>query len=263
MTHDATNDTACDAEGIGPPVLLIHGMGLNRYMWRGQVPHLTPKFQTIRYDLLGHGDSVKRPGSYVMPDFVDQAIRLLDDLRLEQCALVGFSLGGMIGRAIAIAHPDRISALAILNSPHDRTDAERAALLSRLDQALDGGPLATVDAALKRWFTDDYAHQHPEVLNQVRNWMNANDPDVYAEIYRLLATGDAALADSIRTIKCPVLALACAEDHGNSPNMARKMAALIPNARATIIPHLKHMGLVENPTAINAAILPFLEEALS
>lgn len=262
MSHDGTKDTAYDVDGTGAPVLLIHGMGLNRHMWMGQTPQLTPKFQTIKYDLLGHGGSVKRPGPYVMPDFVEQAVRLLDHLHLEQCALVGFSLGGMIGRAIAIAHPDRISALAILNSPHDRTDVERAALLSRLDQALDGGPLATVDAALKRWFTNDYARRHPEVLNQVRDWMNANDPEIYAEIYRILATGDAALAAPIRSIRCPVLALACEEDHGNSPDMARRMAALIPNARAAIIPKLKHMGLVENPAAINAVVLPFLEEAL-
>ena len=44
--------------------------------------------------------------------------------------------------------------------------------------------------------------------------------------------------------------------------MAERMAALMPNARAAIVPGLRHMGLVEDPEAINAVLLPFLEEVL-
>ncbi|MBL4721111.1 MAG: alpha/beta fold hydrolase, partial [Alphaproteobacteria bacterium] len=135
MNVDVPTGSNASIEGDGAPVLLIHGMGLNRHMWAWQLPPLAARFQTIRYDLLGHGESAIRPGVCSLTDFADQAIRLLDHLKLDQCALVGFSLGGMIGRAIAIAHPDRVSALAILNSPHDRTQDQRAAMLGRLDQA--------------------------------------------------------------------------------------------------------------------------------
>ena len=44
--------------------------------------------------------------------------------------------------------------------------------------------------------------------------------------------------------------------------MAKRMAALIPRARAGIIPGLRHMGLIENPEAINSALMPFLKDAL-
>ena len=51
------------------------------------------------------------------------------------------------------------------------------------------------------------------------------------------------------------------EDHGNSPDMSRRMAALIPGARAEIIPGLRHMGLVEDPEAFNSRLVPFLAAA--
>lgn len=263
MISETAKGVAYAIEGNGAPILLVHGMGLNRHMWDWQMPSLVQKFQTIRYDLLGHGDSEQRPGPYVLNDFVDQIIQLLDHLDIDRSALVGFSLGGMIVRAAAVAYPDRVSALAILNSPHDRSEAERAAMLTRLDLAFQNGPQATVDAALIRWFTEGFAARRPEVLDQIRDWMNANDPKIYPEIYRVLATGDAEIATSIAAITCPTLVLACGEDYGNSPDMAQRMTALIPDAQLAIVPKLKHMGLAEDPTAISDILTPFLEKALA
>jgi pimeloyl-ACP methyl ester carboxylesterase len=256
-------DTAYTVDGSGPPVVLVHGMGLNRAMWDWQLEDLAGRFRVIRYDLLGHGDSDKPRRRYETRDLVDQLLRLIDGLGLERCALVGFSLGGLIVRAFAIAHPARVSALAILNSAHDRTAAERAAMRKRLEQARRFGPESTVETALNRWFTADYAKQRPDVLDRVRQWMKANDPAVYPEIYRVLAESDADMVESIAAIRCPTLVLACEDDHGNSPDMARRMAARIPDARAVIVPGLKHMGLAENPAAISSVLVPFLEDALA
>ena len=88
----------------------------------------------------------------------------------------------------------------------------------------------------------------------------ANDKEIYPEIYRLLAECDEPLKDSISAIRCPTLVMTGEDDRGNSPEMSHRMAALIPNARAEIIPGLKHMGLVENPEAFNSRIVSFFQE---
>ncbi len=263
MPPNKINDTVATIDGSGPPVILVHGMGLNRYMWDWQLERLADRFTVIRYDLLGHGGSDAPTGPYQMKHFVDQLNGLIDALDLPTCGLVGFSLGGMIVRAFTVAHPSRVAALAILNSPHDRTESERAAMRTRLDLAERLGPASTIDAALERWFTADFAVQRPDVLDRVRRWMAANDPVAYAAIYRVLAEGDADLTHAIAAIRCPTLVLACAEDHGNSPEMARKMGALIPGAQVAIVPDMKHMGLAENPAAISAILIPFLQGNLS
>ena len=204
----------------------------------------------------------RRPGRYEMDDFVGQLRELLDHLGVTRAAIAGFSLGGLIVRAFALAHPDRCRAIAILNSAHDRTDDERAAMRQRLAIAYEQGPAPTIDVALARWFTDDFAAGHPEVLDQVRRWMEANDPKVYPEIYRVLAESDADLATSIAGIRCPTLVLACEEDHGNSPDMAHRMAAVIPNAEVVLIPKLKHMALAEDPAAVSGPLVSFLERTV-
>lgn len=261
MTDGKIKGTAYEAGGDGPPVVLVHGLGMARPMWDWQWEALSGRFHVVRYDLLGHGESARPTRPYALADFVEQLEELLDGLGLGTSALVGFSLGGMIVRAFALAHPGRVSALAILNSAHDRTEAERAAVLLRVEQSARDGPRATVAAALERWFTADYAARHPEVLQRVRRWILANDREVYPLIYRVLAEGDEELARSISGIRCPTLVLTGGEDHGNSPDMSRRMAALIPGARAEIIPGLRHMGLVEDPEAFNSRLVPFLAAA--
>jgi pimeloyl-ACP methyl ester carboxylesterase len=259
VTDKTPKGTAYTVHGDGPPVVLIHGMGLTHAMWDWQLPPLLERFTVIRYDLLGHGESVARPCRYDMEDFVGQLHELLDHLAVNRAAIAGFSLGGLIVRAFALAHPDRCTAIAILNSAHDRTDEERAAMRKRLAIAHEQGPAPTIDVALARWFTKEFAAANPDVLDRVRRWMEANDPKVYPEIYRVLTESDAPLATSIAEIRCPTLVLACAEDHGNSPDMAHRMAALIPNAEVAIIPKLKHMALAEDPAAVSGPLIAFLE----
>lgn len=262
MKNKTPAGTAYSVEGDGPPVVLIHGMGLTHAMWNWQLPPLLKRFSVIRYDLLGHGRSVARAGRYEMDDFVNQLRELLDHLAVNRAAIAGFSLGGLIVRAFALAHPDRTQAIAILNSAHDRTDDERAAMRKRLAIAHEQGPAPTIDTALARWFTEDFAAANPDVLDRVRRWMEANNPKIYPEIYRVLTECDAELATSIAEIRCPTLVLACEEDHGNSPDMAWRMAALIPNAEVAIIPKLKHMALAEDPAAVSGPLVSFLENSV-
>jgi 3-oxoadipate enol-lactonase len=254
--------TAFEASGDGPPVLLIHGLGACREMWQWQVPALEPHFRVVRYDLLGHGESRPPATPCKMDEFVDQIAALLDELGIEKAAIVGFSLGGMIARAFAIAHPARVTALAIINSAHDRTAAERTAVRDRVRQTERGGPAATVDAAIERWFTPQFAKRAPEVIEQVRRWVMANDREIYPSIYWLLAEGDAPLVEAISAIRCPTLIMAAEDDRGNSPDMARRMAAKIPYARIAILSGLRHMALAEDPAAVNAELVAFLDDAL-
>ena len=254
--------TAYETHGAGPPVVLIHGLGLNRKMWQWQLDALTPDFTVVCYDLLGHGDSEKPRGPYTMRSMVDQISELMDALEFERAALVGFSLGGLIARAFALALPDRTTAIVILNSAHARTPEQRESVMTRVHQAELYGPASTVDDALTRWFSKGFAAANPGLLDQVRRWVVANDPVVYPSVYRLLAQGDIGLEKAIAKITCPALVVTGEEDHGNSPQMAREMSALIPDARCAILPGLRHMALVEDPAAVNSLLVPFLNDSL-
>ena len=259
---DIGGETAWELHGSGPTIALVHGFGLSRAMWQWQLPALTPHFSVLTYDLLGHGERAPPAGTPDLAMFSGQLLGLMDRCGIERAAVVGFSLGGMIARRFALDHPDRLSALAILHSPHDRSPAEREAVRERVLQTQLHGPSANVDSALERWFTPAYRSRSPEVIDQVRSWITRNDPAVYSRIYRVLAEGDAEIVQGLERIGCPTLVMTGEDDPGNTPAMSRGMARLIPGARLVVLPGLRHMALAESPQAVNVPLCAFLCDAL-
>jgi len=262
MNARNAGETAWERHGNGPAVAMIHGFGLSRAMWQWQLPALTPHFRVLIYDLLGHGESAPPEGAPDLAMFSGQLQRLMDRCGIERAAVVGFSLGGMIARRFALDHPDRLSALAILHSAHDRSPAEREAVRRRVRQAREHGPAANVESALERWFTPTFRTSAPERIDLIRGWIKRNDPDTFHRIYRVLAEGDAEIAQGPERIACPTLVMTGEDDPGNTPAMSRAIAALIPGARLEILPGLRHMALAESPDAVNGPLSAFLRSAL-
>ena len=260
-TRDA-GETAWERHGSGPVVAMIHGFGLNRAMWQWQLPALTPHFSVLTYDLLGHGESAPPEGTPDLAMFSGQLLRLMDRCEIERAAVVGFSLGGMIARRFALDHPDRLSALAILHSAHDRSPAEREAVRERVRHTRRHGPSANVDSALERWFTPGFRTDAPELIALIRRWITSNDPVVFPRIYQVLAEGDAEIARGLERIASPTLVMTGEDDPGNTPAMSKAMAGLIPGARLVVLPGLRHMALAESPEAINEPLCAFLRSAI-
>lgn len=242
-----------------PAVALIHGLGLNRECWRWMIPALKDRYRVLSYDLHGHGASAAPPDTPGLSLFATQLAGLLDHCGITRASLVGFSLGGMIARRFAQDAPTRTTALAILHSPHKRSDSAQAAILKRVEQARDEGPGATVEAALERWFTTPFRQANPDMMDMVRGWVTANDKAIYHRIYRVLAEGIDEIVDPEPPIACPTLVITGDEDYGNGPEMTYAIAAGIRGAETLILPGLRHMALAEDPRAVNVPVRSFLD----
>ncbi|MFO1090969.1 MAG: alpha/beta fold hydrolase [Hyphomicrobiales bacterium] len=263
QTRATTPDgTVYSITGDGPAtVVLIHGLGMNRAMWQWQLEPLAARYRVVTYDLFGHGESAVPPATPSLSVFARQLKSLIDHVGADRVAVAGFSLGGMIARRFAMDYPERLWGVAILNSAHARTDEARAAVQSRVHQAREHGPGATVNAALERWFGDDYRKANPAVMELVSRWVLANPKEVYAPIYQVLVDGVDELVSPKTPIAMPALVMTGSEDHGNSPEMSRAIAAEIPGARLVIADGLRHMGLAEKPEIFNRELLSFLAHA--
>lgn len=253
--------TAYDLTGPGdaPVVALIHGLGLTRgSTWGAVAPALATRFRVLRYDLLGHGDTAlpDRPPS--LTTLSEQLIGLMDGLGIGQAALVGFSLGGMINRRLAMDHPDRVSALAILNSPHERGEEQQKLVEARAADTAAGGPGANIDVTLARWFTDGFRRDHPQAVEAVKQIVLRNDPDNYAGHRMVLAAGVTELIRPAPPITHPTLVMTCENDSGSSPSMSHAIASEIARAETIIVPGLQHLGLIEQPGAFRAPVMDFL-----
>lgn len=99
-------------QGEGEPVVLIHGLdssGAINWELPGIVKLLAAKYRVIVPDRRGHGrsDKPKEEDAYGV-QLVEDVVRLLDSLKIDQAHIVGYSMGGMIAMKFVVMHPDRV-----------------------------------------------------------------------------------------------------------------------------------------------------------
>ena len=243
-------------DGRGEPLTLVHGVGGQLDAWDLVVPILAPEFRILRYDLRGHGRSDKVRGPYALADFVGDLAGLLDHAGLASTNLVGFSLGGLIIQAFALAHPSRVKKLVIMSAIAGRNEDERAKVQERLQALAERGGVSHYEASLGRWFTDEFRKAHPEEIERRRRHAEEMDPACYLAAYTVLATSD--LGDELHKIKNETFIVTGENDIGSNPRMARLMHERIANSRLHIIPRLKHNLVLEAPDLVGGLLRGFL-----
>ncbi|AOE84012.1 alpha/beta fold hydrolase [Pseudomonas sp. TCU-HL1] len=249
------------ATGQGHPVVLIHGVGLNKEMWGGQIVGLAPQFQVIAYDMLGHGASPRPEAGTGLQGYAEQLRELLEHLKLERATVIGFSMGGLVARAFALHYPQHIEGLVILNSVFNRSAEQRAGVIERTRQAAEHGPDANAEAALSRWFSREYQAANPAQIAAIRQTLASNDPQGYLTTYELFATQDMYRVDDLGSITVPTLVATGELDPGSTPEMARQLAERIPGAQVAVLEEQRHMMPVESPRLVNQVLLDFLQHA--
>lgn len=261
----SSHGTHYDVSGpIGAPaVFLIHGLGLTAdATWKEIAPELASEFRVVSYDLCGHGKTALPSSRPTLSLLSEQLVSLMDELGIAQAALVGFSLGGMINRRVAIDYPNRVSALAILNSPHERGEAQQRLVEERALATAEGGPAATIDATLERWFTEGFRGNNSDAVEHIRDVVLANDHENYARHRQVLAAGVPELIRPVPAVPIPTLVMTCEHDSGSSPEMAQAISDEIPDSRLIIVPQLQHLGLIEDPQSFTAPLMAFLRDRL-
>jgi len=256
IIHNGTSINLVSSNG--PFVIMIHGLGLNKKMWSWQANELSKYYSVITYDLIGHGNS-KDPGEIInLEYFSNQIVEIMDCFSIDQTALIGFSLGGMIARKFAIRFNEKLWGLVILNSAYERNKKSREAVQQRVNIAIKNGPSATIDNALERWFTEKYRKENQTTMDLIRKWVLANKKDVYPKVYQVLVDGVDELIGERLPIKCPTLVLTGDEDYGNSPEMSIKISKQIKGSIVEILPGLRHMALIEDADTVNKILVDFL-----
>jgi pimeloyl-ACP methyl ester carboxylesterase len=99
------------------PIVFLHGTGSSLYAWDGWAETLKQKRRVIRYDLAGFGlTGPTLDGIYNTGRDVEMLIGLLDKLGVQRSVIGGNSLGGSIAWRTALAHPDRVEKLILVDS---------------------------------------------------------------------------------------------------------------------------------------------------
>ena len=260
MSPDLMNSTFSRVDGQGPPLVLIHGVGLDHTMWDRVLDDLVPKHRVLRYDLWGHGRSDDPPGPRHADDFVDQLVGLLDLHEFECSDVVGLSLGGLIAVLTAARHPARVRRVVLASTVFKRSDGQITGVRQRLEIAENEGLEPVADLAIERWFTPQWQEAHPAETESVRQRLLTTDHAGYLKAYRLFTQADDLAASLAPDIEAPTLVLAGERDTGSTPEMLAALADAIPGGEARTMPEVHHLAPIEEPNLFVNAVLEFLNQ---
>lgn len=240
-----------------PVVVLSNSLGSDLSMWDDQVAALTEHFRVIRYDTRGHGHSPVPAGPYAIDDLVDDVLGLLDRLGLERVHFVGLSLGGMTGMRLAARAPERVDRLALLCTGAVMPPAANWSTRAATVRAQGTGAVA--QAVVSRWFTDEFRAHAPERIASFEAMVAGTPAEGYAGCCEVIEVMD--LRPDLPTIGASTLVLAGVDDPAAPPSMMAEIAEAIPTAELLVVPQAAHLANVEQPEAVNAALLRHLNGA--
>lgn len=231
----------------GAPVLaFLNSLGTDYRIWDALADRLTGRFRLLRYDMRGHGLSDAPEGDYSLEDHVGDLSGLLSVLGIERVVPVGVSVGGLIAQGFALAEPDRLSGLVLMDTAARLGD--EASWTARIDAIRAGGMAAISRTVIERWFDGSYRTAHAD---DFAGWLNMLERTPAAGYAGTCATlRDTDLTDRVAGISLKTLMMAGEADRSSPPELVRKTAALLPNARFELIAGAGHLPSIEAPDAV-------------
>jgi pimeloyl-ACP methyl ester carboxylesterase len=253
--------------GAGSPVVLLHGLACGKRMWFHQIRALRHRFRVIAYDQRGHGqtDAPSAATDYSAAHLARDLVGVLDALKIERAAIVGFSLGGGPALALAASKPERVSRLVLADVGAGADDPVKIESMARQWGALiaQGKLDELVCEMLRSELFKVYARRNARRRNHMAALIRATPIDgLRFTLSQVLAKRKSLfrITEPMKSVHVPTLVLVGEYDYVSS-KAARLLAQTIPNASLKIIKGSGHMSPLEQPAAFSAALLDFLSEA--
>ncbi|MEO8528147.1 MAG: alpha/beta fold hydrolase [Pseudolysinimonas sp.] len=238
--------------GDGIPFLLGPSLGTRvAAVWDRARPFLAERHPLFGWDLPGHGVSPATTTPFSVDEVAEGVLRAADSAGLGRFAYAGISLGGVVGLALALRAPDRVTALTLICSlPKIGTPegwAERAA------QVRASGTPSLVDATSKRWFVPGFSAEEPSVVGGLLKDLMDVDDESYALCVEALGATD--LRPRVRDLGMPYSIIAGAEDAIIPIVDAEASVASARHGSLHVLDGASHLAAVEKPAEVTAILL--------
>ncbi|MDE1935015.1 alpha/beta fold hydrolase [Bradyrhizobium sp.] len=268
------------AQPNGRVVMLLHGRNFPSSYWAPEIKVLSEAgYRVVVPDQVGFGKSSKPSGELHFDNLARNTIALLDHLGVAKADIVAHSMGGMVAVRIARAYGERVNHL-VLAAPIGLEDYRMYVPPTPTEKIMEREDKLTAEGYLKQ-LEKNYAPKiPPEAMApfidarfnikgaaDYRRWLHAfvsSGQMIYRE----------PVAHEIPLITLPTLFIMGADDHnapgkplapealrpkmGQNAELAKTLAAKMPNARAEVIENAGHLVFLDAPDKFNALMLAFL-----
>ncbi|HEY6403400.1 MAG TPA: alpha/beta fold hydrolase [Blastocatellia bacterium] len=242
-----------------PAVILLHGLGGDMSNWAMTIPALSGKYHVYVPDQVGFGKSDKPAANYRVAMLVKFLDAFYEKLGVQKATIVGNSLGGWTAAAFALAHPEKVDKIVLVDA---------AGYTSKRW----GGPEMTRDAmaALNPATTEDFKRLLSLILynkalltdqfleTALTNKLKRGDGHTINSFIESILRGEDFLDGKTKAIKAPTLVV-WGKDDGLTPlGIGRAFVEDIPGAQLVVIDNCGHLPQMEKAAEFNSALLKFL-----
>jgi len=246
--------------GKGPAVILVHGYPLDGAMWSGVARALSSQFRVLKPDLPGRGNT-EADAPAGIDGYADFLATIVDSLE-EPVGIAGFSFGGYISLALLKRRPERVRAIALVDSRAGADDDAGRAKRDETIAAVRANGLAPVLEAMPAKLLSPEGLARADLLERVQRIISRQKPEtVEADLAAMRDRPDS--TGFLPEIGIPALVVVGERDVLTPPADSEAMAAAIPGAKLVTIPGAGHLAPMERPKAVAGALAEFFSAALA
>lgn len=238
----------------GPAVLLLHAWVESADSFSRLMRLAPASLRLVAMDLRGHGSSDQPEDGYDVASLASDVVACLDSLGIASAVLVGSSSGGYVAQQVAVAHPDRVTGLVLLATPHSLRG--RPAFADEVEGLADPISPAWVRESLT-WFPVSQAVPDWYLEDRVADGLR-----LPARVWRASLAGlcESPVPTGVGEIRAPALVVWGERDTVVDRTQRDALCAAIPGARLVRYPETGHLVLWEQPARIVADLCAFLGE---
>jgi len=248
-------------EGSGAETIVFsHGLLFSGAMFADQIAHLKGRYRCIAYDHRGQGGSDVTADGYDADTLTADAEALIEALGVNPCHFVGLSMGGFVGMRLAIRRPELLRSLTLIGTSADPEPPENLPRYGMLNFVARWFGLGIVSArVMPIMFGQSYLNDRGRAgeRDAWRRRLVANDRigitrAVKGAIHR------EGVIEEIKGIRTPTLIIVGEADVATVPEKSERIHAAIAGSKLAIVPRAGHSSTIEEPDAVNDAMLAFL-----
>jgi pimeloyl-ACP methyl ester carboxylesterase len=244
-----------------PWLVLIQGMGFDRFGWGPVLPKLQRHFRLVLVDNRASGLSDRSAGVFAVADMARDIVAVLDAAGVRKAHVMGASLGGMVAQELAVSHPERVDGLVLAcTTPGWPFAYPMPSASVRLIAATAGtrAAEATRRRHIENALSARTVQHHPELVDRLIELRGSHPVDPGA--LSAQAAAGALYVGRLRQtrIRARTLVLQGGADTVVDPRNGRLLAGRIPGARLVTFPELGHLLFWEDPDGFADAVTSFL-----
>lgn len=264
------NPLHIEVEGNGLPILCLHGHPGSSKTMSVFTKSLSKQYRTLSPDLRGYGKS-KTQQPFQMADHIDDLDSIMEEHNIDQCLILGWSLGGILAMEMALRSPSRVSGLILIGTAsHPRSDHPPVSLRDNLYTGI--ASLINWIKPAWRWNIETfgtrslYRYLVQNHSDEVYQHLATEGISAYVQttkyatqaLYKAINAGYNRLQD-LHHVQCPCLVLAGECDRHITAAASRETADYLPNAIHKEYPNVAHLFPWEIPNEVLRDISAWIE----